>query len=210
MEAVVTTAEATGDQIVIDDDEVEQAELLDHTYDGIREYDNPLPSWWRISFVGTIVFAGFYALYFHVVDWGSTPDDNYRATLAAYDEQRGAREAAEIASIDELALAQKASTGGTIARGGEVFATRCASCHGPAGAGLIGPNLTDEMQKHGMTRMDLYMTVRRGVPGTAMVSWAEQLPAPDLVAVTAFVISLRGTNVPGKPPEGAPVGKFAP
>jgi cytochrome c oxidase cbb3-type subunit 3 len=53
--------------------------------------------------------------------------------------------------------------------------------------------------------------VRDGVPGTAMVAWGEQLPPADLIAAASFVITLRGTNVPGgKSPEGAPVEAFAP
>jgi hypothetical protein len=31
--------------------------LLAHEYDGIEEYDNPLPGWWSWIFVATIVFS---------------------------------------------------------------------------------------------------------------------------------------------------------
>jgi hypothetical protein len=34
--------------------------LKDHEYDGIRELDNDLPSWWKWLFIITIVFAIFY------------------------------------------------------------------------------------------------------------------------------------------------------
>ena len=40
-------------------------QLLDHNYDGIQEYDNPLPTWWVTLFWISIVFAVFYAVYFH-------------------------------------------------------------------------------------------------------------------------------------------------
>ena len=36
--------------------------LLDHEYDGIREYDNPLPRWWVGIFWATIVYAVLYFL----------------------------------------------------------------------------------------------------------------------------------------------------
>jgi hypothetical protein len=56
--------------------------------------------------------------------------------------------------------------------------------------------------------MDILKTVRTGVPGTAMAAWSEQLPSPDVIAVTAFVISLRGKNIAGKEPQGSPVENF--
>ncbi|HET9929555.1 MAG TPA: cbb3-type cytochrome c oxidase N-terminal domain-containing protein, partial [Polyangiaceae bacterium] len=39
------------------------ASVLDHEYDGIREYDNPLPRWWVNIFWGSFVFAIGY--FFH-------------------------------------------------------------------------------------------------------------------------------------------------
>ena len=39
-------------------------DLLEHDYDGIKEYDNPLPSWWSWIFVATIVFSlGYWGYY---------------------------------------------------------------------------------------------------------------------------------------------------
>jgi cytochrome c oxidase cbb3-type subunit III len=200
---------ATADQVRIDD-APDEARVMTHAYDGIREYDNPLPGWWRMIFIGTVVFAGFYWLYFHVVGWGMTPDARYKQSLAAYDDKKALRDQADLANVTEESMELKVRDGQVVAHGKDVFAQRCASCHGPEGAGLIGPNLTDRYQIHGSSRLDIYRTVRGGAPGTAMLAWGDQLPQADVVAAAAFVITLRGTNVAGKPPQGASVGAFSP
>lgn len=191
------------------DDGSEDARLLSHAYDGIREYDNPLPGWWSAIFIGSIVFAVLYGLYFHVVRWGKTDDQHYQAALGEYEGKKSLRDKAEAANVSEKSLAAAAANPTMVSKGAEVFKTRCVSCHADDGRGLIGPNLTDLVQKHGSTRMDVYAVIQKGVPGTAMLAWGEQLPQTDVLAVSTFVTSLRGTNAPnGKAPEGQPVEKF--
>jgi len=205
----VTTLEATADNAASAEGEAEpEARILDHAYDGIREYDNPLPGWWKALFWGSIVFAIGYGTYYHVVRWGSTKEQVYVAGLAEYDGKREQREAAEAASTSEESLAASAADPAVLEKGSAIFASRCASCHEKEGQGVIGPNLTDAYQLHGSTRMDLLKTVRSGVPGTAMIAWSEQMSAPDLVAVTAFVVTMRHKNVKGKEPQGRKVERF--
>jgi len=186
------------------------ARLMDHEYDGIQEYDNPLPGWWRAIFAGSIVFAACYGFYFHVANWGTTPDAEYKRDLTVWQGGKARREALDAANVSEAKLAQASNDPKVVEQGRAVFSQRCVSCHAEGGKGLIGPNLTDEFQLHGSTRMDIFHTVHDGAPGTAMIAWAEQLPPQEVLAAAAFAISLRGTNVAGKEPQGAPVGKFAP
>jgi cytochrome c oxidase cbb3-type subunit 3 len=187
--------------------ELTDGPLLDHDYDGIREYDNPLPGWWRAVFWGTIAFAASYFVWVQA-GWATTPDQRYRAELADYQGKRSLREAAEAASIDEQGLARNTSDDKVVARGQQIFVQRCASCHDVTGKGLIGPNLTDLYQLHGTTRFDIFQTVRHGVPGTPMPAWGEQLAPTDVVAVATYAITLRGTNVPGRPPQGLRVERW--
>ena len=183
--------------------------LLEHSYDGIREYDNPLPGWWRAIFWATIFFAAGYWVWFHVVGWGHTPDEKYRQALAEYQSKRELREAAEAANVNEDTLATDAQDPTIVEHGAAIFASRCASCHDATGHGLIGPNLTDLYQIHGTTRLDIFETVKGGVPGTAMPAWGEQLPATDVIAAAVFASTLRGQNLPGgKPPQGQRVEAF--
>lgn len=186
----------------------DEAPLMGHTYDGIREYDNPLPGWWRAIFWGSIVFAAGYWVWFHVGGWGPMPDETYNEDLALYAERREQREAADARDVSEDALARNARDSKVLEHGKAIFAAKCVSCHTEDGRGLIGPNLTDRYQVHGTTRMDLFKTIRGGITGTAMLAWGEQLPATDVVAVATFVSTLRGLDIPGKEPQGQPVEPF--
>jgi len=189
----------------------EDARLMAHAYDGIREYDNPLPGWWKAIFIGSIVFAGFYGLYFHLTDWGRTPAEQYQAALADYEGKKEMRDRAEAANVSEKSLAAATQDGKVVEQGAQLFKTKCAPGHADDGRGLIGPNLTDFQQLHGATRMDLYGTINKGVPGTAMLAWGEQMPQTEILAVAAFVVTLRGKNIPGgKAGQGTPVERFSP
>ena len=56
---------------------------------------------------------------------------------------------------------------------------------------------------HGAAPEKVYKTVTDGVPDKGMVAWGPQLGGDRVQAVTAYVISLRDTNVPGgKAPQG--------
>src|SRR5688572_30104900 len=134
MTTQATTAEA------IPDEPAPEAKLLGHAYDGIREYDNPLPGWWSAIFWATIVFSVAYVVVFHLGGWVRSPQAKYREALAAYADERELRDRAEAASVDEALLARRVADPATIASGRAVFAARCASCHAEDGRGLIGPN----------------------------------------------------------------------
>lgn len=183
-------------------------ELLEHEYDGIREYDNPMPKWWVWMFWGSFWFALFYFFHFHVGAKGTSVAQAY------VDELKEAREAeAKMAMGDAVSeeglaklMANKPMMGDTQA----VFKARCEQCHADKGQGLIGPNLTDDSWIHGKgTLMDIYKTVDEGVPAKGMPAWGRQLTPIELRKVVAYVGSLRGTNVPGKPPEGEKVDMAA-
>ena len=55
------------------DDDAPAERLLDHDYDGIREYDNPLPSWWSLVFAACVAFALLYFAYYDIAGWGKSP-----------------------------------------------------------------------------------------------------------------------------------------
>jgi cytochrome c oxidase cbb3-type subunit 3 len=198
------------DHALDDPEDPDAARLMHHSYDGIREYDNPLPSWWSLVFGACIAFAFAYFYYYSVSSWGRTPADNYKVALAGWQSvYKAGPGGGGGPSVTEEMLAAGAENTELLARGAEVFATRCIGCHEANASGKIGPNLTDLYQLHGTTRMDLYGTVLGGAPGTAMIAWGEVLKPSEVIAAATFVASLRGKNLSGKAPQGQPVPAFA-
>lgn len=80
-------------------------------------------------------------------------------------------------------------------RGHTVFTTYCAACHGPEGAGLVGPNLTDTVFLHGDKKADIVRVLMNGVGDKGMPAWGAILPPPDVEAVADFTVSLIGKNL---------------
>ena len=77
-----------------------------------------------------------------------------------------------------------------IAKGKALFATNCASCHGPEAKGLVGPNLTDNVWIHGGKATDIMKTVTNGVPAKAMPTWGPILGNEKIADLTTFIYSL--------------------
>lgn len=179
-------------------------ELLDHEYDGIREYDNPLPRWWVWIFWGSFYFAVLYVLWFHVFPHGMSIEDAYAKDMAEFRERIAMQEMGS--EITEDSLAKLAANDTVMADAAKIFQAKCVQCHDTKGQGKIGPNLTDSYWIHGKgTLMDIHTVVSNGVAAKGMPAWNRQLRPIELSKVVAYVGTLRNTNVPGKAPEGTPV-----
>lgn len=173
-------------------DQKDPNELLDHDYDGIQEYDNPLPNWWLMTFFGTIIFGFIYFLHY-TFGGGFTQDMELQAAMAELPK------AVEM-ELSEEELAGK-MTADTIASGKAVYASKCAACHGPEGQGLIGPNLTDKFWLHGQgDRKSLVKVIAKGVTEKGMPAWTGMISDDEIVQVAGFVHSIKDTK-PANPKE---------
>jgi cytochrome c oxidase cbb3-type subunit 3 len=180
----------------------DKAEGVVHVYDDIRECDNRLPNWWLYTLFGSIAFSLFYWVYFHEYKAGALPVDSYRAELVAARKAEAERLMAQ-GDMSDAKLEEMAKNPAVVAKGKSVYDSTCGACHLTTGGGQVGPNLTDEYWIHGGTPVQIMKTIREGVPATAMVAWGPQIGEEKLRAVTAFLLTLRNTNVPGgKPPQG--------
>ncbi len=126
-------------------------ETLGHAFDGIEEYDNPLPKWWFLLFVATIVFAlGYWVLYPGLGNWkGILPGyqylDNEAQTAFATGEQgwtgvhQWEKEMAQAEAkygplfkkYAAMPIEQVAQDEQALKMGGRLFASNCAVCHAP-------------------------------------------------------------------------------
>lgn len=179
----------------------DQDRLIEHSYDGIQEYDNPLPRWWVYLFGATIAFSILYALNIGVGPGAGFIAD-YEADMAAF---RAAHPQPEVGK-SAAELAALLNDQAVLKTGQEVFVTNCASCHKADGGGMIGPNLTDNAWIHGGALDAIHLTIVEGVLAKGMPPWGKLLKPDQIDAVTVFVASLKGTNPAGaKAPEGQPM-----
>lgn len=174
-----------------------QDELLNSNYDGIQEYDNDLPVWWKGIFYVTILFAVLYAPYY-MFHYGMTSEERLAKELS--DIKALAPKVApqsEVKAEELIALTKDATH---LASGKEVFVAKCMPCHGPEGQGIVGPNLTDDFWIHGGKITDTYRTVNVGVVDKGMLAWKGLLPDEQIRDVVAYIYTLRGTH-PANPKE---------
>lgn len=82
----------------------------------------------------------------------------------------------------------------TLKQGADVFAKTCANgyCHGDQGVGGGAPRLA----ARGFDQAFITNTVTRGIPNTAMQSFANSLSRADLTAVISYVAKLNGVSTP--------------
>ena len=171
-----------------------QGEII-HVYDGIEEADNELPLWWLFTFYGALVFAIFYWFYFEGFGVGASPTQAYSAELQARAAQGG--------QVTGELLTSMALDSSAVATGASLFQQQCVTCHREDAGGNIGPNLTDNAWIHGGDPMDIHNTILNGA-ANGMPPWRAILGPTGVQQVTAYVLTLRNTNVDGKEAQGEP------
>lgn len=149
-----------------------------HSWDGIEEWDNPMPRWWLWTFYATIVWALIYVILFPA--WplvtGATPGllgystrANVAADIQRFNEANAAiRErlvAADLETVTQdpelLSFANNA--------GAAVFRAHCSQCHGSGAAGVAAdgyPNLLDDDWIWGGDMTNIHYTIAHGIRNT--------------------------------------------
>lgn len=184
------------------DRQLEKDRLLDHEYDGIHEYDNPMPRWWLATFWITIVFSVVYLLNLPGIGVGKGRIANYEAEMAVAESLAARND--PLAGLTAESLVESSRQPATVALGKATFAAMCSSCHAADGGGGIGPNLTDAYWLHGGAPLEVLRTINTGVLEKGMPPWGKTLKPDQLTSVSAYVLTLRGsTPAAPKAPQGA-------
>lgn len=183
-------------------------ELLDHNYDGIQEFDNPTPSWWHVIFAGTMIFSVMYVAIMHLSPITKTRYEALAKTeAAALEKQFGEL---RTMALDETKVAKALENEQWVGMGESIFEQNCVLCHDYGGPGKegLGLNLTDDVYKNVTSVQGILDILDEGI-GVAMPSQRAILNETEMALVTAYVVTLRGTNHPdGIAPEGVEIPPF--
>ncbi|MEY2716802.1 MAG: Cbb3-type cytochrome c oxidase subunit CcoP [Planctomycetota bacterium] len=183
--------------------------ILDHDCDGIREYDNPMPFWWSAIFWVTMIFALPYFAFYHLGGVGTSLSEDYNTEMGEFYEMQAAR----LGNLkpDESTILTLSTDRQKLLAGQNMFKANCATCHAPDGGGKTGPNLTDDFYINVRKPEDVFRVVRDGIEAKGMPRWGKRFSEPQLVLLSSYVVSLRGTS-PASPlkAQGDQVGPWAP
>lgn len=182
--------------------ETGEAKTTGHEYDGIEEYDNPLPRWWFYMFLGSFVFAiGYLIIYPGLGTYKGVPIKEYGGeSWTAVNQLR-----AEQVKADELynqtygffakmPITELATKPEAMKMGQRLFQDNCTLCHGSDGGGNTGfPNLTDKDWLWGGEPRLILETITYG-RRALMPAWGKTLGEEGVVNVSEFVLSLSGAE----------------
>ncbi len=167
-------------------------ELLDHEFDGIREYNNPLPKWWLWMFYGTLVFGFGYFIFFPLGGWQGVLN---WTSVGQLEKEQQAHEQRFMDTFDtyaRLSVEELLNDSTALAIGQRIYAQNCALCHNNAGTGGYGfPNLTNNDWLYGGSPEQIVQTLTHGRQGV-MPGFSSQLGEIGIAQVSNYVLTLSG------------------
>ena len=173
-----------------------------HSYDGIEEKDNPMPTWWIWSFLLTIIFGALYYIHFT----SGAGEDSYTEHVrlkkehdAYYSQFKSKSSPTAEADFDQLLAANS-----NLELAKAAYQRNCQACHADQMQGLIGPNLLDAYWIHGSGQAkEIYVAIDKGFPDKGMPAWGPLMKTEEVYALTAYILAKRGETVANsKAPQG--------
>ncbi len=167
-----------------------------HTWDtDLRELNNPLPLWWMILFVATVVFGGVYlVLYPGLGQWGGQLGWTSSSQYQREQDEAGKVLTQAYAAFAKASAADLAQQPTAMAIGERLFINHCAGCHGSDARGSKSfPDLTDTDWLYGGSPETIQETITLGRRGQMPAMAAAVGSAEDIRNLANHVLSLSGS-----------------
>lgn len=196
------------------DNKEHEVETTGHSWDGIEEYNNPLPRWWLWTFYATIAWGILYTIAYPA--WPlisqATPGLLGYSTRAEVEEDINAVSERNAGLTERLASVELASIGDdaelmnyAVNGGAAIFRANCSQCHGSGAAGVQAagyPNLLDDDWLWGGTIDDIAWTISNGIRNeqspdanwSEMPAYGEIFTEEEIGSVVQYVLQLSGQD----------------
>ena len=202
-------------------DDATGVETTGHSWDGIKELNNPLPRWWLWTFYATVVWGIAYTIAYPA--WplvrgategmlGYSTRAEVAETIASF-ETRNADLTTALGQVEPASLVEnEALNRFAVAGGAAVFRTHCSQCHGSGAAGAKGyPNLLDDDWLWGGDMDSITLSVRHGIRNdtdpdahySEMPAFGELLEPGEIDQLVAHLRGISGQSGEAADPAGA-------
>lgn len=177
--------------------EGDEKNTVGHVWDGnLEELNTPLPRWWLIMFMVTLVWAVAYLIiypglgsYSGLINWTSV--GQFEEEMAKAESEYGPI----YKKFSSIELAKLVDNEEAVSMGERLYASYCTTCHGSDARGALGyPNLRDDDWLYGGKPEDIKATILNGRRG-AMPAWKGILDSENIFNVLSYVESLAGREV---------------
>ncbi len=173
-----------------------------HSWDGLTEYNNPLPRWWLWMFYITILFALVYLVlypglgrYAGILGWHSGNELNLADSQYIREQQRAEERYQPIfAAMADRDISSLARDFDALTTGRRLYLNYCATCHGSDARGASGfPNLANGIWQWGGSAEEIRHSIVHGRQA-AMPGLAAALGDEGVEQVAHYVLQLSGRD----------------
>lgn len=164
-----------------------------HTYDGIEEYDNPLPAWWYWKFIILVIFGVGYLIYYPGLgNYAGLSGWTSAKALEEAQKANDAKFAPLFAQYRDVPIPELSKDPAVMKMGQRLFATNCSVCHGSTATGSFGfPNLTDDVWLWGGSGEQIEQSIAHG-RSAMMPAHKDTFTEPQIWKILSYVESLAG------------------
>ena len=191
----------------------EEVRTTGHEWDGIEEWNNPLPKWWLYTFYACVIWAiGYWIVY---PAWPTV--SSYTKGYLGYSQRAQVNKDIAAAKEGTAVFSDKIAEGDfeaikadpellsfALAGGEAAFGDNCAPCHGRGAQGFVGyPNLRDDAWIWGGSLEGIQQTILHGIRSDDPQTRMSMMPAfgelgilnrEQILDTVQYVMSLSGNE----------------